>query len=132
MITAVDTNVLIDVFTADKTFAEKSADALEKSMEKGKVVACEVVWAETCALFPNDRAFEQAMHELGIQLSPMEESAARQAGGAWRQCPHDCRLYDRRSRTHSMRPAFDARPRLFWRLLQKAVGLRSHASLADF
>ena len=85
MITAVDTNVLIDVFTADKTYAEKSATALEQSIQKGRVVVCEVVWAETCALFSNDRDFESAMHELGIELSPMGESCAQRAGGVWRQ-----------------------------------------------
>lgn len=85
MITAVDTNVLIDIFTADKTYAEKSATALEQSIQKGRVVVCEVVWAETCALFPNDRDFEHAMNELGIELSPMVESCAQRAGGVWRQ-----------------------------------------------
>jgi len=43
VITAVDTNVLIDIFTADKTYAEKSAAALEQSIQKGRVVVCEVV-----------------------------------------------------------------------------------------
>lgn len=85
MITAVDTNVLIDVFTADETFAEKSAAALEHCMQQGRIVVCEVVWAETCALFPNDKDFEQAMNKLGIELSPMGESCAQRAGGVWRQ-----------------------------------------------
>ncbi len=85
MITAVDTNVLIDVFTADPTFAEKSAVALEESMRRGRIVACEAVWAETCALFPDDRSFVRAMQDLGVELSPMTEVAAQQAGRAWRQ-----------------------------------------------
>jgi predicted nucleic acid-binding protein len=85
MITAVDTNVLIDVFTGDETYAEASATALEQSIQQGRVIACDIVWAETCALFPNDADFEKAMRELDITLSPMTEACAQQAGANWRQ-----------------------------------------------
>ncbi len=85
MITAVDTNVLIDVFTADPVFAERSAAALEESIRRGRIVVCEAVWAETCALFPDDRSFVRAMQDLGVELSPMTEVSAQQAGSAWRQ-----------------------------------------------
>lgn len=85
MITAVDTNVLIDVFTADPVFSERSAEALEESIRRGRIVACEVVWAETCALFPDDRSFGRAVQELGLELLPMTEACARRAGHVWRQ-----------------------------------------------
>lgn len=85
MITAVDTNVLVDVFTADPVFSERSAAALEESLRRGRIVACEAVWAETCALFPDDRTFGRAVQELGLELLPMTETCARRAGSAWRQ-----------------------------------------------
>ena len=85
MITAVDTNVLIDIFTDDKSFGELSAQALEESIELGQITACEVVWAETAALFPSDKSFIDAMEELGIGFIPMDPESATKAGNAWRK-----------------------------------------------
>lgn len=85
MTTAVDTNVLIDIFTADKTFGEQSAQALEDCIEQGRIVACETVWAETGALFPTDQQFKQATNELGLGFVPMDPESADKAGAAWRK-----------------------------------------------
>ena len=85
MITAVDTNVLIDVFTADPVFAEKSGAAVEQAIQKGRIVACEVVWAETGVLFPSNKTFEKAMQTLGVEFSPLTEVCAKNAAAAWRQ-----------------------------------------------
>jgi len=85
VITAVDTNILVDIFTDDKTYSDRSSAALEQSIRQGRIVVCEVVWAETCALFPNDIDFEQAMDTLGIELTSMNKDCARRAGSVWRQ-----------------------------------------------
>jgi len=55
-------------------------------MQQGRIVVSEGVWAETSVLFKNDRDFERAMHELGIELSPMAEFCVQRAGGVW--CPY--------------------------------------------
>ena len=85
MITAVDTNVLIDVFGNDQNFAEKSIVALEQSIQQGRIVACEIVWAETCAMFPHLKQFVQIMQTLGVEFSALDESSAQCTGDAWRQ-----------------------------------------------
>jgi len=46
VITTVDTNILIDIFTADPTFGQASAQAVRNYLEKGILVACAVVWTE--------------------------------------------------------------------------------------
>ena len=46
MITAVDTNVLIDVLEADPEFGTNSAAALARACQTGTLIACDVVWAE--------------------------------------------------------------------------------------
>jgi len=84
MITAVDTNVLLDVFTNDPAFGLGSARALRKCLAEGSLVACDVVWAETLAVFPTDRQFEAVMAELQIAFSPMPAKAAARAGRLWR------------------------------------------------
>lgn len=84
MITAVDTNVLLDVFGADSAFGERSARALRRCIEQGGVIACEVVWAETGASFPDRSKAEQALSRLRIDFSPLEASTSLIAGEAWR------------------------------------------------
>ena len=85
MITAVDTNVLIDVFRDDPKFGPKSANALRRCLREGVIVACPIVWAETAAMFQDDARFTEVMGTLGVAFSPFEEGAARQAGAAWRK-----------------------------------------------
>jgi predicted nucleic acid-binding protein len=46
MITAIDTNILLDIFLPDPVFGEKSLSAVESAFEKGALVICNVVYAE--------------------------------------------------------------------------------------
>ena len=83
MITAIDTNILIDIFGADKIFGEKSAKALRQCMQEGSVCACDIVWTETATVFPNQSSFHSAIETLGIEFSAMQEDAAISAATAW-------------------------------------------------
>ncbi len=84
MITAVDTNVLLDVFTNDPAFGQASAQALRSCLAEGALVACDVVWAETLSVFPSDSLFEHAMAQLQLSFSPLTATAAARAGRLWR------------------------------------------------
>ena len=88
MITAVDTSVLLDVFGADPEFGARSADALRESIAEGSVIACEVVWAETCASFPEPTAAAAALARLRIDFSALDSSASLAAGQQWRAYRH--------------------------------------------
>ena len=70
MITAVDTSVLLDVFTADRQHLETSREALRDSIARGRLIACEAVWAEVGAFFPDPAAARDAMDTLGVDFSP--------------------------------------------------------------
>ena len=85
MITAVDTNVLLDVFGADPKFGAASAQALRRCLKEGTLVASEVVWAETATVFGDARLFQNAMDTLQAAFSPMTEGAAIKAADAWRR-----------------------------------------------
>lgn len=85
MITAVDTNVLLDVFGADPKFGEVSAEALRRCLHEGTLVASEVVWAETATVFGDARRFQDAMEKLPASFSPMTQEAALKAAEAWRR-----------------------------------------------
>ena len=84
MITAVDTNVLLDVFGADATHGIRSAKALRGCLRDGALVACEAVWAETAVAFPGEKPFLDAMRAIGVTFSPIGESAALRASASWR------------------------------------------------
>jgi len=84
MITAVDTNVLVDVFKADPTFGSRSAEALQSCLDEGSIVACDIVWAETGTVFVRQSEFLKAMLALGIGYSPTSRDTALVGAQAWR------------------------------------------------
>lgn len=84
MITAVDTSVLLDVFGADPTFGACSRDALRRCLAEGRLLACEIVWAEVAANFPSGSAAREAMTRLGVEFVPLDRDAALGAGTAWK------------------------------------------------
>jgi len=85
MITAVDTNVLLDVFTADPRFGPSSRTAVRQCLAEGSLVACDVVWAEVAAAFDDAVAAADALDGLEVQFDGVDRDAALKAGAAWRR-----------------------------------------------
>lgn len=84
MITAVDTNVLLDVLAADPVFGPASLTALRAARQGGVVIASEVVWAETAAGYPSADDAAAALDRLRVRLVPSDQATALAAGMAWR------------------------------------------------
>jgi predicted nucleic acid-binding protein len=84
MITAVDTNVLVDVFRHDPDRYSSSAEALRRCIQAGQLVVCDIVWAELAALFSTHDELAMPMAELGIRYQPVTSGAASFAGQMWR------------------------------------------------
>jgi len=86
VITAVDTNVLVDVLEPDLRFGPGSREALRRCTREGSVIACEVVWAELATAFGHaPDALAAALGDIGIAYSPMTEEAALRAAACWRE-----------------------------------------------
>lgn len=85
MITAVDTNVLVDVLWDDPEYAARSQAALSQRRSEGRLVACEIVWAELFAAAPSSASLLSAMEEIGVEFSAVGVAAAEAAGYAWRE-----------------------------------------------
>lgn len=85
MKTAVDSSVLLDVLGADPQFGEASREALRAAYDAGALSACEVVWAEVRAHFPDRESFLDDLAALGILFDPMTPAAAELAGELWQQ-----------------------------------------------
>ncbi|MBI2841361.1 MAG: type II toxin-antitoxin system VapC family toxin [Acidobacteria bacterium] len=84
MITALDTNVIIDVLEPDPKFGPASRAALRTCLREGSVVGCEVVWAEVMTAFGGNREeVVAALREIGISFLPMSERAAIHAAECW-------------------------------------------------
>jgi predicted nucleic acid-binding protein len=84
VITAVDTNVLLDLFGADPHYGPASREALRSCREQGGLIACDAVWAEVSAAFPTTTQARSAMDRLGVQYVPLDLAGAAGTGQAWR------------------------------------------------
>jgi predicted nucleic acid-binding protein len=77
MITAVDTNVLIDVLANDVRYAERSLAALRACQAAGPLVVCEIVAAEVGRYF-------DSLDELQRVFTKLRMDACFLAGQAFR------------------------------------------------
>ena len=85
MITAVDTSVLLDVFTADKRFGPASRAFLKRCIREGSLRACDPVWAEVTPFFPSPDKTHETMRRLGVEFSAITLESALRAGTIWKK-----------------------------------------------
>ena len=85
MITAIDTNVLVDFIGNDSEFGGPSRVALGRCRDEGAVVVCEVVWAETAAGVDSPAELRERLTRAGIGFDAMNVESAERAGVAWRR-----------------------------------------------
>jgi predicted nucleic acid-binding protein len=90
MITAVDTNILLDVLIPDAPYGVASQQSLDAALQQGTLVLNEVVYAELAAHFSTPEELERFLADTGMRLVPSQPAALARAGRAWvaytRQC----------------------------------------------
>jgi predicted nucleic acid-binding protein len=84
MITAADSNVLLDILGSDPTFGPSSATGIRTALREGRLIACDVVWGEVSASFDSATAARYALDRLNLEFSPTTVEAALVAGTAWK------------------------------------------------
>ncbi|MGH9405497.1 MAG: type II toxin-antitoxin system VapC family toxin, partial [Terriglobia bacterium] len=84
MLTAVDSNVILDLVTADPAFGPGSAQSLRSCAAAGQLIACEVVWAEIAGYFPSPEAVRAILGDWDVEFSPLSIDAAFMAGKSWK------------------------------------------------
>jgi predicted nucleic acid-binding protein len=82
VITAVDTNVLIDVLVPGSEHLSKSRDQLNQAAAEGSIVVCEAVYAELAGQFKSG-GFDRFLESTEIRLLPSTTSSLQAAGNAW-------------------------------------------------
>ena len=85
MITAVDANVLLDIFIASDRHGLQSKERLVAAYDAGAIVVSDVVYAELVPTFRDRAALDSALLELGARLSPIDSSIAYEAGLRWKR-----------------------------------------------
>ncbi|MBI5140909.1 MAG: type II toxin-antitoxin system VapC family toxin [Nitrospirae bacterium] len=83
MITAVDTNILLDILIPGEPHSESSKSLLDRHLASGKLILCEVVFAELAARFPSEQELKLFLAETGMRLVPSNEKSLHIAGMRW-------------------------------------------------
>ena len=83
MITAVDTNVILDVFRGSERHGPQSLQWLETAYDKGDVLVCEIVYAELAWSFGSRDALDAALRSIHATVSPIDADIAYEAGIRW-------------------------------------------------
>ena len=85
MITAVDSNVLMDILERRGQRAAEAATQLNEAGRLGPILICDVVYAELASLFPNPRTIEEFLTRNSIDLESASTEVLFEAGLAWRR-----------------------------------------------
>jgi len=84
MITAVDTNILLDVFLPDEKFASGSSELLKLAYDEGALIICDIVYAELVPQFDKRSMLDSTLATINVSLSSMDSEAAFLAGERWK------------------------------------------------
>lgn len=84
MITAIDTNVLLDILVPNEKFYEASAAALEHAATSGSLVICDVVYGELCIHFNSQHECDSFLGSSEIRVEALTRPAYFLASRAWR------------------------------------------------
>ena len=83
MITAVDTNVLIDILANDKRYVDRSRTALRRCETEGGLVICEIVLAEIARYFKTVDDLSDVLDRLNIRSEAFGNAVCHRAGSAY-------------------------------------------------
>ncbi len=85
MITAVDTNVLLDLLIPGSSATDSAVDQLERASGEGKLILSEVVYAELAGHFPTGKELATFMTQTGLEIVPSLPQTLVRAGHSWSQ-----------------------------------------------
>ena len=83
MITAVDTNIILDVLIPGEPFGASSKELLDRHSSKGRLILCEVVFAELAARFPSEEELASFLADTRMNLVYSNAKSLYMAGSRW-------------------------------------------------
>lgn len=84
MITAIDTNILLDILIPNERFYVSSANALQDSASAGSLAICDIVYAELCVHFELRRECDVFLEANEIRVQALTREATFLASRVWR------------------------------------------------
>ncbi|MEZ5355300.1 MAG: type II toxin-antitoxin system VapC family toxin [Bryobacteraceae bacterium] len=84
MITAIDTNILLDILIPNDAFCEASAQSVLQSASCGPLLICDIVYAELCVHFERRDECDRFLASTGILVQSLSPDALFAASRAWR------------------------------------------------
>jgi predicted nucleic acid-binding protein len=84
VISAVDTNVILDALVGDPRFGSASVAVLRQASSEGRLIASTAVWAEVCAVYDQVTEAARILERMGVDLVPDDREVAMEAGRSWR------------------------------------------------
>jgi hypothetical protein len=84
MITAVDTNILLDILVPNEQFYKASVDALQNAAGEGSLVISDIVYAELCIHFDTQRDCDAFLESTEMRVQGLTREAHFLASRAWR------------------------------------------------
>lgn len=124
MITAVDTNILLDILIQDEVYCQTSKKLLDEYIRKGRLIICEIVYAELASQFLSETELREFLDDTGIRLVPSSEEALYEAGRRWR-------IYTKNRRGSFQCPQCGERIKVSCKKCHSQIGPRQHV-LSDF
>ena len=85
MITAIDTNILLDILLPNDKFYDASESALQRAASEGSLAISDIVYAELCIHFDARRDCDAFLENTEIRVQALTKDAHFLAGRAWRQ-----------------------------------------------
>jgi len=80
MISALDSSVILDVLTADPTYADSSEALLRKAAAEGKLIVGECVLAEIAPAFKDEKILREFLSDWQVEFLPSSPESALLAG----------------------------------------------------
>lgn len=84
MITAIDTNILLDILVPNEDFYAASASALQNSATEGVLVISDIAYAELCIHFGTQRECDLFLDGTDIRVQSLTREALFLASRTWR------------------------------------------------
>lgn len=84
MITAIDTNVLLDILLPNEKFYNASMRALDDAASDGSLAICDLVYAELCIHFNTQFECDRFLKGSDIRVEPLSRGAHFLASRTWR------------------------------------------------
>ena len=84
MITAIDTNILLDILIPDEKFFLRSKKLIDKYSSKGQLIICGIVYAELSSQFPSEKGLKDFLSDTSIRLIYSDDKSLILAGEKWK------------------------------------------------